>query len=336
MIRTQVRRIAAGRDLSRLAREALLWFGAVAGLVCLVLAGLAVAFHISPVVFRSGSMAPAIDTGALALTRTVQAPDLKVGDIVTVTTDKGQRVTHRIQSITPNGSAVTLVLKGDANEVVDTEAYTVSSVDRVFFSVPQAGYAATWLSGRGGAFFGGLLIGLVVITAFGRGSRGTPDVTAPVVRYLRPPILEDPDEVAPPRRRFSGRRTAIAAGIAAAVALVAGIAGTNAYFLDSATVDSGTFTMKVQPVLSCTKGNSTVTMTWVATAGATSYTLHYGAGGATTESVSASTLSKSFTTVGQSGTFTVNAVTASGPGPLSNAKAYVIGNGVGNTSCTDA
>ncbi|MEO6606132.1 MAG: signal peptidase I, partial [Aeromicrobium sp.] len=152
-------------------REGLLTFGAIAGVFCMLLAVAALAFDIKPVIFRSGSMSPAINTGALAISQTVKAKDMQVGDVVTVKTDSGVRVTHRIQNVTLVDGHATLVLKGDANKAVDQDPYVVESADRVLFDIPKAGYVASWLSGPIGIFAGGLLVGLLLLIAFGQNTR---------------------------------------------------------------------------------------------------------------------------------------------------------------------
>lgn len=72
----------------------LLTLAALAGVVCLLAAAAALTLHITPLVFRSGSMAPEIPTGSLALARSVPAEELKVGDVVSVTNAHGTRVTR--------------------------------------------------------------------------------------------------------------------------------------------------------------------------------------------------------------------------------------------------
>lgn len=124
-------------------REGLLTFGAVAGVVCLLLAVASFAFGIKPIIFRSGSMSPTIQTGALAISQTVEAKDLAVGDIVTVKTDAGVRVTHRVKDLTFANGKASMVLKGDANKVPDDHVYVVRSADRVLFDVPKAGYVVS-------------------------------------------------------------------------------------------------------------------------------------------------------------------------------------------------
>lgn len=127
--------------------ETALTVGALAGVLCVVVAIVSVAFGLSPLVVRSGSMAPTIATGDIAVARSVPATDVGVGDIVSVTRPDGTRVTHRITAIDARvGNSTTMTLRGDANPVPDAETYTVTSVERVAFHVPKAGYVLTWFA----------------------------------------------------------------------------------------------------------------------------------------------------------------------------------------------
>ncbi|GAA3531531.1 hypothetical protein GCM10022234_30850 [Aeromicrobium panaciterrae] len=214
--RGRLRRVFSFRTL----REGLLTFGAVAGVFCMLLAIVSFAFDIKPVIFRSGSMSPAIDTGALAISHTVKAKDIAIGDVVTVKTDAGIRVTHRVKDLSFADGKASLVLKGDANKTPDATVYVVASADRVLFDVPKAGYVASWLSGPTGIFVGGLLAGLLVVTAF-----------APSTRRPKRP----------------GTRKLFGISIAmVTVGLVAGgidtPASTQAFYSDTAAGTSGTFT----------------------------------------------------------------------------------------------
>ncbi|HEY0902552.1 MAG TPA: hypothetical protein VGE14_01535, partial [Marmoricola sp.] len=124
-----------------------------------------------PLFFGSGSMAPTIDTGALALAREVPADGLRVGDVVSVTTATGARVTHRIVRVEPAGAGtgkpsgqVVLTLRGDANKVADAEQYTVSEADRVFWHVPRAGHTvAAVFSPAGLTVLGLAVLGLLLL-----------------------------------------------------------------------------------------------------------------------------------------------------------------------------
>ncbi|ORI19339.1 signal peptidase I [Rhodococcus sp. 1168] len=166
----------------RVLREILLTVGAISGLVCIGIALAAAIFGITPLVFRSGSMSPAIDTGALAFAKSTPATELEVGAVVSVTNASGDRVTHRIETIeVVTGNSATLVLRGDANADVDSEPYVVSDADRILFSVNRLGYVATWLSGPVAVFAGGVLVGVLLMVAWRPGglqrtSRVDPEV----------------------------------------------------------------------------------------------------------------------------------------------------------------
>lgn len=149
-------RVAAG------ARQIALTVGAVAGVLCLVVTLAGFAFGVRPLVFLSGSMSPTIDTGALAIARSVPAADLRVGDIVSVPTPAGQRVSHRIVDVQHLDQVATLRLKGDANHAVDPAPYQVRSADVVLFAVPEVGYVLSWLTSPVGLFLLGLYAALLM------------------------------------------------------------------------------------------------------------------------------------------------------------------------------
>lgn len=151
------------RSSGRLITEIFVTFSAILGSLCLLAAVAAIAWGATPVVFRSGSMSPAIDTGDLAVSRTVPAAELTSGDIVTVKNAQGVHITHRIVASQPAGTQRQLTLRGDANTRADVETYTVSSAARVIFTVPKAGYAVGFASSPLGQFFLGLYVALLVM-----------------------------------------------------------------------------------------------------------------------------------------------------------------------------
>jgi len=162
----------------RISGQVLLTFGALLGTACLVMAIVGAAYDVKPLIFRSGSMAPAIPAGGLALAKPVDAPAMKAGDIVSVRSE-GTRITHRIKAVELDGDTAVLTLKGDANEVQDAHPYRVKSADRVFFAVPVAGYVLSYASGPIGVFVTGLLAALLVWLMFrpaggGGGARRAP------------------------------------------------------------------------------------------------------------------------------------------------------------------
>ncbi|MEV7396588.1 signal peptidase I [Aeromicrobium sp. NPDC092404] len=232
----------------RALKEVALTVGAVLGVLCLASTAAALVYDVRPVVFESGSMAPAVDTGALGIARTVPASDLAVGDVVTVRTGEGVRVTHRIQDISFSGEKATLVLKGDANKVADEKVYVVESAPRLLFDVPKAGYVVSFVSGPIGIFAGGLLVGVVLLTVFRPGNPRS-------------------------RRKGGGTRKALSAVAVTVVGTcVTGVfsgAQTQAYYTDSASMTSGTFSRPAAPPTPPTitvcqpgSGNSETFLTW--------------------------------------------------------------------------
>lgn len=233
------------RSRPRLLREIALTVGAVAGLICVLFALAAVFFGITPLIFRSGSMAPAIDTGALALSKTTPVADIEVGDIVKVTNASGAGITHRVVEIGAVGTdSAQLFLQGDANAEPDAESYVVSEADRVFFSVGKLGYAVSWLSGPVAVFIGGIAVGALLMTAFG---------------FRRPSVESDAESTAKPdddrlQESRSGRHSAQGRGtptlgvvLALAAISAVGISAsktptTLAAGQDTATALSGTIT----------------------------------------------------------------------------------------------
>lgn len=100
---------------------------------------------VQPLVVVSGSMEPEIATGDLIVARLVPVSEVSPGDVITVMSDRTQKlVTHRIVDIEDGTGQRTFVLKGDANDAVDAQTYTLAAADRVptpWFTVPGAGRA---------------------------------------------------------------------------------------------------------------------------------------------------------------------------------------------------
>ena len=154
--------------------QVLLTVGAVLGVLSVLAAVSFSVFQVTPLVFRSGSMSPAIGTGSLALARPVAVADIRPGDIVSVEDTRGTRVTHRVVSTEVAGNTATLVLQGDANDDPDPTAYVVTSADRVVLSVPVAGYVVAWLEGPAGVFALGVVVGVLALVIVAPRRRGGP------------------------------------------------------------------------------------------------------------------------------------------------------------------
>jgi signal peptidase len=147
-------------------RSILLNVGAVLGVLCLISAVLIAVFDVTPIVFRSDSMSPAISSGDLAVARSVSAGDVGVGDIVSVTNRAGDRITHRVAAVEPYGSSIRLTLQADASDVPDAEAYDVTKVDKVLFTVPLLGRVVGGMSGAMGVVVSGIFVGCLAFVIF--------------------------------------------------------------------------------------------------------------------------------------------------------------------------
>ncbi|MDQ0673706.1 signal peptidase I [Pseudarthrobacter siccitolerans] len=158
------------RRLSRLQNN-VLTLGAVLGALCLVVAIAAVLTGAKPLVFRSGSMAPSIPTGALGISIPVEAKSISIGDVISVENAAGVRITHRVVQADIAGETATVKLKGDANSVADAAPYVLHETDRVVAHFPFLGYAVAWLSSSAAVFAGGLLTAYLLYVAFGSSRR---------------------------------------------------------------------------------------------------------------------------------------------------------------------
>lgn len=139
-------------------RSGILTLGAVLGVVCLVwTVGLGV-LGLRPLVFMSGSMSPAIEAGDVGFARTVEGIDVGVGDIVSVTTESGVRVTHRVVSTSTDEGVTRLRLQGDANNTPDAETYVVERVDLLVGQVPGLGHLLAYAASPWGLAAGGILL----------------------------------------------------------------------------------------------------------------------------------------------------------------------------------
>lgn len=229
----------------RMSGQVLLTLGALLGTACLVMAVVGATYDVKPLIFRSGSMAPAIPAGGLALAKPVDAPALKAGDVVSVRSE-GTRITHRIKTVELDGDMAVLTLKGDANEVQDAHPYRVESADRVFFDVPVAGYVLSYASGPVGVFATGVIAALLVSLIFRPGQPGGGARRAP-------------------RRRRTGTGTAVLIAVLAVAVPVMNPAATWAAFSDSGTANGSSLaahTVQRPASVSCSTSGSNATFSW--------------------------------------------------------------------------
>jgi len=93
---------------------------------------------IEPYVVISGSMEPDIKMGSLCfVNKHAKYSDVKVEDVIAYTASTGNKVTHRVVSITSEG----IETKGDRNSASDGISTTEENfVGKNIFSIPKLGY----------------------------------------------------------------------------------------------------------------------------------------------------------------------------------------------------
>lgn len=103
---------------------------------------------LSTYVVTSGSMAPTVPAGAIVFVRPINPFDVKKNDIITFTSPNDATLTilHRVVDVSRERGQVIFETKGDNNDSKDS--WLVPSflvLGRAFFSVPFAGFAASFM-----------------------------------------------------------------------------------------------------------------------------------------------------------------------------------------------
>ena len=152
-----------GRVLSRLVT------GAVIGFVLTILLASVVplAFGDRSLVVRSGSMAPAIDTGDVVVVRPIAPATARVGDIVTFDSH-GKLTSHRVRATGRRGANLTFTTQGDANTGQEHWKVPASGrIGRVMYRVPKLGFVVVRVQSPAGRFVliivPALLLGFTVL-----------------------------------------------------------------------------------------------------------------------------------------------------------------------------
>lgn len=104
-----------------------------------------------PLAVYSGSMAPDLPVGSLAIVRAVPAASVGVGDVITFANplSTGGLVTHRVVEVVERPQGPAYRTKGDANAARDPWAIELPGrVGRLEGSVPYAGYALVYAQTR--------------------------------------------------------------------------------------------------------------------------------------------------------------------------------------------
>jgi len=115
-------------------------------------------------VVLSGSMEPALKVGAVAITRPVDAEDIKAGDILTFYSPLSERlISHRVIAV-EQGSSLHFSTKGDANEDADPFILPPENVvGKVCFHIPYLGYVSQFVKTPLGFLLTLCLPGLIII-----------------------------------------------------------------------------------------------------------------------------------------------------------------------------
>ncbi|GAA4781631.1 signal peptidase I [Microbacterium gilvum] len=154
------------RTAGRVLGDLLLSAAALAGTICIVLVILAAVLDITLIMFRTGSMAPTIPAGSVAVVQRIPASEIDVGEVVTVDRAGELPVTHRVTSVSAGASDEerVITMRGDANEADDVAPYTVSSARLVLFSVP--GIAPVIASFGSPFVIGGMTVGAALLVGW--------------------------------------------------------------------------------------------------------------------------------------------------------------------------
>jgi signal peptidase len=129
--------------------------------------GLPYAFGFKSFTVMSGSMEPAIGTGAVVVERPIAPREARVGDVVTFKDPEGsgRLITHRVASVRLRGGTARFVTKGDANNTPERWSVPADgSIGRVAYDVPKVGYVMAYAGGRHGRI---LLFALPVLLLAG-------------------------------------------------------------------------------------------------------------------------------------------------------------------------
>lgn len=148
MTTTRISPTKTRRTFSSRLGDALLVAAAIIGGLCIVLTVAGLLFGYSLIMFRTGSMAPTIPAGSVALVHEIPAAQITVGDIVTVDREDELPITHRVISVDegPRTTEREIRMKGDANKDPDATSYVIESARLVKGSVPGMAQTISTLS----------------------------------------------------------------------------------------------------------------------------------------------------------------------------------------------
>jgi signal peptidase len=142
---------------------------AAAGVLSVAWVAASLVFGLSLVSLATGSMAPSMPTGTLALVREVPAGEIKVGQVVTLQrADEALPITHRVIGVEADGATAGRIVRmqGDANPVPDIRPYNVVTGKLVLASVPGLAAVANAVVSPAGLAVSTLLAAALALWAF--------------------------------------------------------------------------------------------------------------------------------------------------------------------------
>ena len=111
----------------------------------------------------SESMEPTFYKDDLAVVKSSNLEELKIGDIITFQ-QEDRVISHRIAEITEENGEEKLITKGDNNEVKDTEPVDIQNIyGKVILVIPKIGKAVNYIQTVSGLFNVCILIVIICI-----------------------------------------------------------------------------------------------------------------------------------------------------------------------------
>jgi len=163
--------VSAARTGGRRVVDVALTVAALGGVLCILLVIAASVFHITLIMFKTGSMSPTIPAGSLAVVKEIPASEARVGDVVTISRAGELPITHRVTSATAQGEGtVVITMKGDANDFEDPAPYVVDTVRIVLFAVP--GLASLVIAVSNPFVLGGITLAAALLVSWAFWPRG--------------------------------------------------------------------------------------------------------------------------------------------------------------------
>lgn len=122
--------------------------------LCILVIGLsAMSFLglLKPLIVISGSMEPTIATGSLVFSSPAPLSQVHPGDVVSLPRADGVLVTHRVtglEEIDTSAGLWSVTMKGDANDIADSQPYVATEALVPQLTLPVAGTILAWVSNQ--------------------------------------------------------------------------------------------------------------------------------------------------------------------------------------------